>query len=154
MLCNLCWCHIHQLTSSLCWPPWLSVPDNSGKPAVQMALLGHIWPEFLPTTCRAGLHRIGPPWPPHCMHSVLVARQRRAIHGVSTATPWNTVQTPALSNPRPLSTPSHYHLTRLHHKPDHHLSIRSAETLTKKVANTWRSAAVFTSAWNVVGHTC
>jgi len=73
MLCNLRWCHIHPLTRSLCRPPWLPIPDNSGKPAVQMALLGHIRPKFPPTTCRPGLHRIGPPWT--TWYAVLVTKE-------------------------------------------------------------------------------
>ena len=35
----------------------------------------------------------------------------------------------------PQSAPSHSPLTRLHHKPDHHLTIRYAETSTRKPAS-------------------
>ena len=72
---------------------------------------------------------------PLCMHNVLMARQRRVLHGVSTATPWSTAQIPALSNPLLPSAPSLYTYlwTRFQHRPGQYLITRFAETSTKNL---------------------
>ena len=97
-------------------------------------------------------------WPtltPLCTHNVLMARQRRVMHGVNTATPWSTVQIPALSNPLLPSAPNlyTYNLIKLQHSLGQLLTTRCAKTSTKEAANTGRSAAAFTTAWTAVDHT-